>query len=153
MCYVEKCVTFFCSCLFVSPWFDIIVVKWASYIHDLLRIETGVREGDEVSVHYDPMIAKVRWYPIQFGGQRSDVFFGKTSRFTRKICAPEQRSGAMFFLAKQRIDVFHGKYTPYHTLNFNWTMGSWYIHFPHQYVFLKLERRSVDFIICRRWYY
>lgn len=24
-----------------------------------LRVETGVREGDEVSVHYDPMIAKV----------------------------------------------------------------------------------------------
>merc|ERR1719374_142444 len=24
-----------------------------------VRIETGVREGDEVSVHYDPMIAKL----------------------------------------------------------------------------------------------
>ena len=24
-----------------------------------VRIETGVREGDQVSVHYDPMIAKL----------------------------------------------------------------------------------------------
>lgn len=24
-----------------------------------LRVETGVRQGDEVSVHYDPMIAKL----------------------------------------------------------------------------------------------
>lgn len=27
--------------------------------NDLVRVETGVREGDEVSVHYDPMIAKL----------------------------------------------------------------------------------------------
>ena len=26
---------------------------------DRVRIETGVREGDEVSVHYDPMIANM----------------------------------------------------------------------------------------------
>ena len=31
---------------------------------NLVRIETGVRQGDEVSVHYDPMIAKlVVWGP------------------------------------------------------------------------------------------
>ncbi len=29
-----------------------------------VRVETGVRQGDEVSVHYDPMIAKlVVWGP------------------------------------------------------------------------------------------
>jgi len=34
---------------------------------DNVRIETGVREGDEVSVHYDPMIAKlVVWGPGLF---------------------------------------------------------------------------------------
>uniref|UniRef100_A0A1A9VMC1 Methylcrotonoyl-CoA carboxylase subunit alpha, mitochondrial n=1 Tax=Glossina austeni TaxID=7395 RepID=A0A1A9VMC1_GLOAU len=27
--------------------------------NELVRVETGVREGDEVSVHYDPMIAKL----------------------------------------------------------------------------------------------
>jgi 3-methylcrotonyl-CoA carboxylase alpha subunit len=26
---------------------------------DVVRIETGVRQGDEVSVHYDPMISKL----------------------------------------------------------------------------------------------
>merc|ERR1739838_19727 len=28
-------------------------------VTDRVRIETGVRQGDEVSVHYDPMIAKL----------------------------------------------------------------------------------------------
>jgi 3-methylcrotonyl-CoA carboxylase alpha subunit len=33
-------------------------------VENLVRIETGVRQGDEVSVHYDPMIAKlVVWGP------------------------------------------------------------------------------------------
>lgn len=33
-------------------------------VKDQVRIETGVRQGDEVSVHYDPMIAKlVVWGP------------------------------------------------------------------------------------------
>lgn len=27
--------------------------------NDMVRVETGVRQGDEVSVHYDPMIAKL----------------------------------------------------------------------------------------------
>jgi 3-methylcrotonyl-CoA carboxylase alpha subunit len=34
-----------------------------------LRIDTGVREGDEVSIHYDPMIAKV----IVHGDNRDDA--------------------------------------------------------------------------------
>ena len=29
-----------------------------------VRIETGVRQGDEVSVHYDPMIAKLVNFPF-----------------------------------------------------------------------------------------
>lgn len=28
-------------------------------VSDEVRVETGVRQGDEVSVHYDPMIAKL----------------------------------------------------------------------------------------------
>lgn len=27
--------------------------------NEQVRVETGVRQGDEVSVHYDPMIAKL----------------------------------------------------------------------------------------------
>ena len=34
---------------------------------DNVRIETGVRQGDEVSVHYDPMIAKL----VVWGGDRT----------------------------------------------------------------------------------
>lgn len=35
----------------------------------LVRVETGVREGDEVSVHYDPMIAKL----VVWGENRSQA--------------------------------------------------------------------------------
>jgi 3-methylcrotonyl-CoA carboxylase alpha subunit len=37
--------------------------------HAALRIDTGVREGDEVSVHYDPMLAKL----IAWGENRSEA--------------------------------------------------------------------------------
>lgn len=36
---------------------------------DTIRIETGVREGDEVSVHYDPMIAKL----VVWGRDRNEA--------------------------------------------------------------------------------
>jgi 3-methylcrotonyl-CoA carboxylase alpha subunit len=35
-----------------------------------VRVETGVREGDDVSVHYDPMIAKL----VVWSETRSDAF-------------------------------------------------------------------------------
>lgn len=35
-----------------------------------VRVETGVRQGDEVSVHYDPMIAKL----VVWSETRSDAF-------------------------------------------------------------------------------
>lgn len=35
-----------------------------------MRVETGVRQGDEVSVHYDPMIAKL----VVWSETRSDAF-------------------------------------------------------------------------------
>ena len=38
-------------------------------VHEQLRVDTGVREGDEVSVHYDPMLAKV----IAWGSDRLDA--------------------------------------------------------------------------------
>ncbi|XP_025425003.1 uncharacterized protein LOC112693939 isoform X2 [Sipha flava] len=37
---------------------------------DEVRVETGVREGDDVSVHYDPMIAKL----VVWSETRSDAF-------------------------------------------------------------------------------
>ncbi|EFA03540.1 methylcrotonoyl-CoA carboxylase subunit alpha, mitochondrial [Tribolium castaneum] len=37
-------------------------------VRDDMRIETGIREGDEVSVHYDPMIAKL----VVWGQNRSE---------------------------------------------------------------------------------
>ncbi|KAJ3662538.1 hypothetical protein Zmor_006883 [Zophobas morio] len=38
-------------------------------VRDDIRIETGVREGDEVSVHYDPMIAKL----VVWGENRAEA--------------------------------------------------------------------------------
>lgn len=35
-------------------------MEYASFPTDIARVDTGVESGDEVSVHYDPMIAKVR---------------------------------------------------------------------------------------------
>ncbi|KAF2355622.1 Biotin/lipoyl attachment, partial [Trinorchestia longiramus] len=43
------------------------------------RIETGVREGDEVSVHYDPMIAKV----VVWGPDRNTALNRLASALTR----------------------------------------------------------------------
>jgi 3-methylcrotonyl-CoA carboxylase alpha subunit len=37
--------------------------------HEHVRVDTGVREGDEVSIHYDPMIAKV----IAWGADRIEA--------------------------------------------------------------------------------
>lgn len=37
---------------------------------DEVRVETGVQQGDEVSVHYDPMIAKL----VVWSETRMDAF-------------------------------------------------------------------------------
>lgn len=39
-------------------------------VSDDVRVETGVRRGDDVSVHYDPMIAKL----VVWSENRSDAF-------------------------------------------------------------------------------
>lgn len=39
-------------------------------VSDEIRVETGVRQGDEVSVHYDPMIAKL----VVWSETRLDAF-------------------------------------------------------------------------------
>jgi len=39
-------------------------------VSDEVRVETGVRQGDEVSVHYDPMIAKL----VVWSETRLDAF-------------------------------------------------------------------------------
>jgi len=44
-------------------------LEYPSVSHDV-RVETGVRQGDEVSVHYDPMIAKL----VVWSETRSDAF-------------------------------------------------------------------------------
>ena len=44
-------------------------LHWGADYNDWLRIETGVREGDEVSTFYDPMIAKV----VVHGGSREEA--------------------------------------------------------------------------------
>lgn len=41
-----------------------------------VRVETGVRQGDEVSVHYDPMIAKL----VVWGKSRSQALDSLVSR-------------------------------------------------------------------------
>lgn len=45
------------------------------YINYISQVETGVREGQEVSVHYDPMIAKL----VVWGRDRSEAL-AKTRR-------------------------------------------------------------------------
>jgi len=47
---------------------------------DNVRVETGVRENDEVSVHYDPMIAKL----VVWGKDRNealDILRSKLSEY------------------------------------------------------------------------
>jgi 3-methylcrotonyl-CoA carboxylase alpha subunit len=45
------------------------VLRWPAEIDEVARVDTGVREGDEVSVFYDPMIAKV----IVWGDDRNEA--------------------------------------------------------------------------------
>jgi 3-methylcrotonyl-CoA carboxylase alpha subunit len=45
------------------------VLRWPQEIDEVVRIDTGVREGDEVSVFYDPMIAKL----IVWGDDRDEA--------------------------------------------------------------------------------
>lgn len=48
---------------------------------DNVRVETGVRQNDEVSVHYDPMIAKL----VVWGKDRNEalnVLVSKLSDYT-----------------------------------------------------------------------
>jgi len=47
-------------------------VQYLDYptVSDDVRVETGVRQGDDVSVHYDPMIAKL----VVWSETRSDAF-------------------------------------------------------------------------------
>jgi len=55
-----------------------------------VRVETGVREGDEVSVHYDPMIAKL----VVWGENRTQALNSLVARLgeyhvsIRKIRSP-----------------------------------------------------------------
>lgn len=43
---------------------------------ETVRVETGVRQGDEVSVHYDPMIAKL----VVWGETRSQALDSLVAR-------------------------------------------------------------------------
>ena len=53
---------------------------------DSLRVDTGVREGDEVTVHYDPMIAKI----IATGADREDACQGMSAALSSvRIAGPE----------------------------------------------------------------
>lgn len=45
---------------------------------EFVRVETGVRQGDEVSVHYDPMIAKL----VVWGENRTQALNSLISRLT-----------------------------------------------------------------------
>lgn len=44
--------------------------------NNFVRVETGVRQNDEVSVHYDPMIAKL----VVWGETRSQALNSLTAR-------------------------------------------------------------------------
>eukprot|EP00080_Pristionchus_pacificus_P009963 PDM69983.1 hypothetical protein PRIPAC_49195 [Pristionchus pacificus] len=44
---------------FLKKLYDEGKMEYASFPTDIARVDTGVESGDEVSVHYDPMIAKV----------------------------------------------------------------------------------------------
>ena len=46
---------------------------------DGLRIDTGVREGDQITLHYDPMIAKM----IAHGGDRNEAIARMLGRSAR----------------------------------------------------------------------
>ena len=56
------------------------------YLFLPLRIETGVRENDEVSVHYDPMIAKL----VVWGPDRNSALLKLRYVLYSRECASEK---------------------------------------------------------------
>ncbi|KAL7029369.1 hypothetical protein ACKWTF_006210 [Chironomus riparius] len=75
----------------------------------LVRVETGVREGDDVTVHYDPMIAKL----VVWGQDRSQALNSLISRLSEyHITGLETNVNFLIDLAKheyfQKGDVHTG---------------------------------------------
>ncbi|GMT37871.1 hypothetical protein PFISCL1PPCAC_29168 [Pristionchus fissidentatus] len=94
-------------------------MEYASFPTEIARVDTGVESGDEVSVHYDPMIAKV----IVHGRDRAsasqalDAALAKTTivglptniSFVRRILAhPEFAAGNVYteFIPDHSAELF-----------------------------------------------
>lgn len=66
-------------------------------IAENIRVETGVRQNDEVSVHYDPMIAKL----VVWGKDRNEalnIMRSKLSEYDVSIKKYRNRNRIMIFI-------------------------------------------------------
>lgn len=58
--------------------------------NDRVRVDSGVREGDEVSMHYDPMIAKL----VTYGANRNDAIASMIGALDDYLVAGVNHNGA-----------------------------------------------------------
>lgn len=67
--FLPSCGKFFCLSD-IRPWFSLVVNLFhVRFFSVAVRVETGVEQGDTVSMHYDPMIAKL----VVWGGNRGEA--------------------------------------------------------------------------------
>src|SRR3546814_19493303 len=73
-----------------------------------IRIDSGVRPGDSVSVHYDPMIAKV----IAWGAARATAL----ARLQRALARTEVAGvrSAERRVGKEGVSTCRSRWSPYH---------------------------------------
>jgi 3-methylcrotonyl-CoA carboxylase alpha subunit len=82
-------------------------LELADFPDHILRIETGVEEGDEISPYYDPMIAKL----VASGDDRDEAMMGLASALYGLRIWPVKTNAAFLLACLQNADFQAGEVT------------------------------------------
>ncbi|MCZ8018164.1 acetyl/propionyl/methylcrotonyl-CoA carboxylase subunit alpha [Novosphingobium sp.] len=77
------------------------------YLHDEIRVETGVEEADEISPFYDPMIAKL----IAHGQSRDEVRKELMRSLSKSFVAPVRTNSGFLYACLDNAEFSEGNVT------------------------------------------